>query len=1705
MSDTELKALNDKLAEGLSLGDALSALARPDERELLKRCAAVHTFDEELVEVLRTALPEAPESRLEQLVAAGSVEPVPGREGRYRLPAEARRTHYERWWADEAGSAAVPSRLRTLTERLTAHFAGRPGEDVELLYHELLLRPKAAIERFEALYAEADERFDVARCQDLLDVLTERLDLLGPELAAARNRYRRRLRARAIWMDEWYRSARFMPRAQSGKAIEALLAGGQSRALMLWSAGGMGKTSHLRWLIARRCVPAGIACARIDFDAVDPLLATRHPWLLLLEAAAQLDRQLPDAPFHELLAQYPGQRERLHSRAAPAAGPEANGVAADVGERFVTVLRELPSEQHVLLALDTLEEALLLGGSTREQTDLEPLLTELASLVRDAPALRLVLAGRYDLGERMSGFAELFPGVITLQLTSFDRQESQRYLTEHRGITRPDVVAAIVRDSDGIPFKLELISDVVEERPDLDAAELEGYANADLRYVMERVVVRLEPGLQWLLRYGVVPRVLDRSFVDEVLAPLLQEHGGGTLDGRWRALKRYAGTASWVTLDPLAADGVRFHPAVLGPMRALLRNSPHHDDLQRRARDAFAARAERDPQRATRWLREAVYHQFQLEGPAAEHYWRKQLFAARVARLHERRRELAADLLGPDYVDEDRPLPWRDGLPVIAEETLHRARWQFAVASLQLIPAAGSRRRDADWLEAARALADLEHLQRASRRPAVTEAQLALLRAGIRLVRGDVDGARPHVERALHGRLASEDRLWLWLALAAATSAAGLDEAAGHFKAALTFAERDARPEAACAEVYQRLARHHMDHDRLDRAVAACERGLKSATGRQKVELDILRAALALRLGTPSEALERLEAVECDEVEIEARRAILRVRATLASARPLDAITLAEDAGARFADTLERGGERQQALAAEGRELRGKARGAVLETEGALKDFDVAAARWSRLGSREGVCRCSVRGAALQLRWMGNLLEASMRLDQARRTGVERGGDAWTRCTLVGAELLGRTGEAARALRLVDDVIAALERNRRRPRAFIAAALQGLALSAETAPDRYLELLCDELVLVTPATARLNLLDGLARCAPLTGATPRLKHRLRRLVPAPSKSAAAFAHLPERDVALLSLRDAELDRVLGRADAARRTLEHAQRVLEVDAPRAARQAVLRTALRAEAQPVVESLGDRELGDLEAGRGGTPALDAAVALEAASRLADPGERARLLGIAQGLLEREGTPLSRWPAVLSELQAREAERGDRPEEARAHWLRAVELYEGLEDDAGRDRVLQQVTAKRRTLTADNDVRATIHLREGEMVVETEWQRRRQSMVADPGERPLVAALLRSPAVESGVATDAEIVSRLLDDPAAVGGELASLLLAAMPDGLAPTGGHLVDLGLRAKQAPVRALPWELAAHDLERAGLRLFRRAPRTRGEPGDVRALQYALTRIGHGELAVDGIPGPRTRSALEDAQRDLGMPVTGEADAVTVQRVHAAVTGRRAPRVAIVRPTRRAEELTFRGSRQGGVSLELFYERAGFRPDVLDGPTPEELEAELGRRPAAIVHMTVGLVDHHGTAALDLLAAPRTKGRPSAAVRLTATTLGWLIPRELPAPLVIVDVPAPPGKHEGVKQLLLRNAFAAEAMAVGTVRALLATGLARYGRQHRLYETLVGGLAAGCDVGELAAAVRRLAGETDALDDALAFCATALFARTPGLRFPAPS
>jgi peptidoglycan hydrolase-like protein with peptidoglycan-binding domain len=64
-------------------------------------------------------------------------------------------------------------------------------------------------------------------------------------------------------------------------------------------------------------------------------------------------------------------------------------------------------------------------------------------------------------------------------------------------------------------------------------------------------------------------------------------------------------------------------------------------------------------------------------------------------------------------------------------------------------------------------------------------------------------------------------------------------------------------------------------------------------------------------------------------------------------------------------------------------------------------------------------------------------------------------------------------------------------------------------------------------------------------------------------------------------------------------------------------------------------------------------------------------------------------------------------------------------------------------------------------------------------------------------------------------------------------------------------------------------------------PRGGAEHASIVLAQRALTKLGYGPLAPDGIVGPGTRQAVQDFQYDRGMRVTSELDPATLRQLTA--------------------------------------------------------------------------------------------------------------------------------------------------------------------------------------------------------------------------------
>ncbi|MFC5667731.1 hypothetical protein ACFP3U_32805 [Kitasatospora misakiensis] len=645
----------DELGERLDQGEPLERIlldqVGPDWQEVLRTCAVLPDFSEDRYRAILRTAPDGPE--IADLLAHGLLERA-ARPGHYRIAEVLRFACWDSWWRDSAAPAGTaPMPLRHLALRLAGACAEADDEPGRLRH--LAIAGELDPDTFRAAFYEADRRLDLAHCQDLVNAVTDPqvAPLLPPALGRTVAEARVRTRARALWRPAYHQSAGYYRRPRVEEPLRRLFTRPGSRLLRIHATGGSGKSMLLRWFMARYCQerPTPLPCAYLDFDDCDPALAVTHPWLLVLEAAAQLNEQLIDTPFDELLAIYREDLALLPRNRSRAAGARLTGRPTAAPERrvrmvgdFIAVLNETLRRQctFAVLVLDTLEEVLLRDGAR-----LDELTAVLDRLRTGVPDLRIVASGRYDLADALPLPAR------DLRLDHFSPAESDSYLREVREITDPELRRAIGESSDGLPYTLALFADLAD---DLTPEQIRSASGPGLLYAIDRVLERVhDDRLRWLLRYGVIPRRLSLRIVREVMLPHLREgiRGSGTaddpeLDERpvmrfpiflraepgftdeadelpdlWAALTRYAGDAVWVGRDPLDPDGLVIDRTVRDPLRKLLADHTVSKLLNRDLAAYFARRASgaESPPEWVRWTVEEFYHRFSEDPEKGARAW----------------------------------------------------------------------------------------------------------------------------------------------------------------------------------------------------------------------------------------------------------------------------------------------------------------------------------------------------------------------------------------------------------------------------------------------------------------------------------------------------------------------------------------------------------------------------------------------------------------------------------------------------------------------------------------------------------------------------------------------------------------------------------------------------------------------------------------------------------------------------------------------------------------------------------------------------------------------------------------------------------------------------------------------------------------------------------------------------------------------------
>ena len=990
---------------------------------------------------------------------------------------------------------------------------------------------------FVELYDAADQVHDLSGCQVLLDVLQSRyrLPVLDQDLLDLRHDLSAYLGARNLWSTDYYQSAPYVSRPALEQALEDLLRGRGGRILQLHAADGMGKSMQLRWFIARRCVPAPhrIPCVRIDLDVVASA-ATWHPWLLLVEMAAQLDPQLPYGPFQDLLVSYSPYRTLLAPAATapgsleiPVSAVEVDG--ADIQARFTDILVEKIGERPVVMAFDSMEHLLRPGGEPTGVLEL------VGRLNRDVGSLRIILVSQDDLRGRLPGLSEHLPGLRSVEVGPLGREEQRRYLSQTRHLPDPELVDAVTRHSGGMPSQLNLLADLVEKQPGIDPneiGELEGHNLAER--LLEGVA---DLRLRWVLRFGVVPRRLTFQFFAEVLAPFMTpEPPPDEISKLWRLLVKYASASVWVSVVLDDQETIRYHPAVAPALRELLREHSLSAQLHQAAARWFEELSRQRPGAWGPLVSEAVYHSFQVDTASGVAAWHQAIGKARRTGRPDWILPLAEDLLNGGNRDEAEAA--RRGLPpqTLAEAYLERARALAELALERQAPGDHPLWRDAeDSLRAATAVAQSA--------PGVwlPEPSTSVLRSRMLLARGRAEDAEKSLRDQPAAVRPSPAAAELERALGDALWRLGRSDSADHYRQSYQLAAAaDDKPGARLAALG--LARQLIDQRRVDQALDWLTRASgNSDLGGADEQVMLARADALSLTGMPVRAEKELRELGSGHPRESVVLATKRASLLLAAFQPVLAVDACSEILRRL--TREPGGSAD--VTAEVLAIRGNAYSALLEFESATCDLMSAMTRARDLRDLDGAAQHAARLASLQLSDMGDLRGAAQAVDEAERVMSEPASLGWIAARVAQAQLLDRAGGPSAARELFDSTWPVLEQRRAGPVAWLRTAVGGLTLPPSPGDARCLRELVERLNLLEPLAVRLRELQGLHAAATRADIDPRLSEAFVDAAVPGWRDGGRVSSPEPAEQALLGLIAAEALRLAGRGQEARALLDDA--------------------------------------------------------------------------------------------------------------------------------------------------------------------------------------------------------------------------------------------------------------------------------------------------------------------------------------------------------------------------------------------------------------------------------------------------------------------------------------------------------------------------------------------------------------------------------
>lgn len=1570
----------DDLAAHLSSPGPLDrlrdSLRTPPQREAIRRCAALREFDRALYEAVvipavgagAPPFDEAIAWRELQVASTCTADASP--DDRYRV--RDRRRELETWPAEEQRPfrRAVAGLLRGATAQ---------WQRDELLQQLLALGDAEAAKLFEEMGKEAGARFDLARSQALLGLALEHYSRADEPTRVAIDAYRALLRARRLWKDEYYKSLVYLSREHVDSFLEELLGATGPWIGNLYAGGGLGKTAAIRALISGTCVPRRIPVSHIDFSVTR---FDSRPTFLLLKVIQQFEEQIPGTPFVSLF----NTLSELES-VSTGSMKWSDGEVAYNFNRFASTLREVRGVQPSLLIFDNMEDMLL------AHADVLGIVQAMDAAHTEYPALRVLFSGRYSLFEkdRVPGIEELFRGVtLDRRIERFDDQESRDYLVDRRGIPESEELGRIITAAGGMPFKLSLFGDLLLDSPEISIDDLVATAEVDLTYLIVRIVRRLDVRLQWILRYGVVPRRLTKTFLRDVMAPFLPAKDAPfsaldeplkrlpkplqkdifavpeeqvAIDELWEKLTRYAAEHSWVSTGKGETGTLSVHEEVRRPMRRLLRQNQIFRNLHRAAAKHFDRTGEAP---------ETVYHLFHLGDPAAPSYWRRALDEAIAGDRVDDVLGLAGAVLNDDFFEDGKPVTDNQGKAIVPAALLADALIAQAFAFLRKGRENG--RTDRAWTDA------LTAGQQASLGGERVEDTIAIVNASVAVNNEEIARAAD--------RLQTVGKRGLTVQLLRGMTYASLGSTTSSIEA-LESAKRMAfTPGVFRDEPLHLLA---WPPGEIERSLVMTLVSQSVVAGRYDAALNVLREVIARRETPPPSRIEF--ALRLGELQIELlrpaealatlaeindkRRDALRAEAELLRYASLDALDVCEASAPELPDgTVDDWGQRARML-----QLRGRIHAGMMEIAQARSYYERAHSAWREAAQRDprdrhGPAQCLAAHALTELDELFNYDRAVTLVDQ-----LDRAVDARDKAAVFAAAIL-----RARVKGELDDL----------PEPVTARQRVEVAIVRRDVPA-----IRDALAAISPPDARLAALAPLRHCAEFP--EPGDDAGVLKLLPKPDAIIGPWRSTDPHDRARAAIELVEAYRAFGRARRARRLLSWAYKRLE---------------------------GPRR-----------PLLD---------RARHAAEMR--LGVRR---EPEIRAIVRWKRLLA------AEHPD--------FLGVLLFEEAQVQEWDRDRhdLLQE--AGRQSISQET-----------------------QAWIGDRIRPHLVAA--ETPAREAKAPPTRDLV----------------ISVAAPHPGIVFINTQLPGL----------VAPLELrAAWGLERLGFEGYSRRAEIisygavklfSGNPSDAAQMMREMildprvSRWAAGPLDVRlELPDSSWQAYPWELAFDSRWSPVGVRSVYRARRQ----PGRRFPsrqgmRVLVVRRTAQTEMLVQRSS-FGSNRIDDAYRLITSDVHVLEDPIAEHLFDTLRRFRPHLIHISAspGESPSLGGAILELasrdleVAAMAPQSFPVGLFVEGVGTLGG----GSAGPVMIIDATTPLGETEIMRQLLLRNVFAAELFASGKFSAIIATGLFREpAMAPSVYSEVAEGVALGRGYGELAAEIR----ERTSPDDDPAAAAVAFFCDEANLNLP---